>query len=224
MIKFVLTLLFVPAMAFAQGSGSVGDGGGGVACKNSGAGEASHYKYTIRFLDFYELGGYHNQNQRDQIVGTDWLSPETTKSVRGYLLRAMSKTMKVLSLNVQMRSAFDVAYYLAEEVRIVPTIPRADNFVPKSMKLPSHCRFIQLGYRYGDQILVARNESEYLNHMDLAGLLLHEALHSVFEGAEAKPALRQFVGFAFANPEFQKRNAKQATQLLSTHRPVQFKK
>ncbi len=228
MIKvFILTALF-PLGVFAQGSTTVGDGGNGVVCKTSGIeqGQAQHYRYTLQLLDLYEARNVHGHIFHDKpIIGRDWMSTETTSRVCGILYRARLRLQNVMPLNSKVIQAFKQACELSSRVRIRVEIPQTHDYGRVVVDLPKSCRLVQLGFRQpSGEIWIARNESEYLSHIDLAALLLHESLHPVFARKSDKLALRQFVAFNFSTRGFQKRNLDLATALLEHRQPVTFRK
>jgi hypothetical protein len=227
MIKALLVTLLFPACVFAQGSTTVGDGGKGVVCKQSFAGKKAvqYYRYNLQLLDLYEGRHYHSQILHDEpIVGIDWLKTETANRVCQILNSSHRRLQKLQLTNAELDQAFEQACSLSLSVRIKLDIPRTEDHGRIAAPLPKYCKIVQLGYRLPNgEIWIARNESEYLSHLDLAALLLHEALHPVFKQKSEKLALRQFVMFSFARPAFQKRNTDLASVLLSQRRQVHFR-
>ncbi len=226
---FVLLSVFNFSAFGGDGSTSVEDGGHGVKCtevSGSVGYPANERQYRVELLDFYEgrkvdkliYGGL------AEPMGNWVLMPASRRILCETLQEFFVRTSGVLRSNI-LSAAFEDACQLSDKIQIRDTLPTTKDFGALTAKIQSRrCKLVQIGYRTIDKgrevVLLNGQLLPGLSEREVAGLLLHEALHKYFPNKTSTQAIRQIVFYSFAHHRFQVENRDLISRVISTGMPA----
>lgn len=210
-VSVILAFMFCSLNVMAHGgSGTVGDGGHGVACSDG----------AVQVLDLFEAR---------RIYSSKWAAHyserETNPNRICEILQEKKRKLRDFYVDEVVLRAFDDACDTTLK-RALPKLPDTGDYGLLQTTLPKNCKVVQLAFhtqKKFSKIFVNANFVYYLGDEDLAALILHERLHDALIRLPNTIAIRQIVGFAFADKEFQKRNIEELYKLLDKGRLANFK-
>lgn len=209
---FLVVILFCVQSFAGSGGGSVtgGDGGHGVVCSDK----------QVQILDLFEAR---------RAYASRWSAltslRDRDQQVLCKIFREKKRQLRKFFLNEQLLKAFDSSC-ATELVNFLPDLPPTGDQGSLQIVLPNNCKIVQLALhtrKYFPEIYVNSAFVGMLSDEDLAALIFHERLHDVLVSLPSTIALRQVVGFVFADKEFQKRNIDQFYQLIEDGKLADFK-
>ena len=196
MIGFLISITSITAVA-KEGGVTVEGGGHGVACVRK---IAFGQTVTVELLDMYEYRRINNIRLRahdEDSVDASWTVPAR---ICRLLMEKKVEAIRKYGSSASVLQAFDKACKLVDLVRREEFI--RDTFDWGSLRVPleKECQLIQIANRSvgssGEIVRIDHTAAQYLTHVDLAALLLHEALHETMGGASTVQ-IRDFVASTF---------------------------
>jgi hypothetical protein len=226
---FILFTLCLPNFAKAEGGMTgAGDGGHGVLCLKYERGR----RYRVELLDLFEsrrlydlseYNPFHKPFDASTLRGSVDSFRRELREKQKVLLRTLKNSDSVENINYIFAQANMVTTKFNEEDEVIDT---ADHGALQ-IRLPKFCKIVQLAAhrigKDGEVVMLNRDVAELLNHEEIAALLLHETMHSIFGKMQSTLVIRQFVTFVFAPEWFQRKNLDQFELLVSTQQPVIYR-
>jgi hypothetical protein len=225
MLKWILAFAFVN-LNFAnasEGGGATGadDGGQGVICLQFS--RIGRMVNTIESLDLFEMRAISGK-MRGPSPNIMYNPTDRSEEVFKLLQRRKCLVSEILGTDHQLLQYFEAASGMKPVIVEDPPLPTNDSG-DLQIKLPGSCEVVQIASRSrASKVVKIHTDFAYMEDIDIAAVLMHEALHGFFTEKRSNLVVRQAVGYIFADRKFQLRNQDVFLELISTKRPVDPKR